>query len=131
MSYLAFDATTVEPNKPFEVLDPGRYVVQIVASEMRATRDGKGKYLWLELEVLEGKHKGRKLFDRLNRINANPKAVEIAERTLSAICHAIDKLKVQNSEELHLIPLLADVRVQPSKTEGYGPSNTIHYLPLS
>src|SRR5215475_9157985 len=118
MSYLAFDATAVEPKKPFEVLPPCRYVVQIVASEMRATRDGLGKYLWLELEVLEGEHRGRRLFDRLNLVNANQTTVEIAQRTLSAICHAVGKLQVQNSEELHLIPLLADVRVQPPKTEG-------------
>ena len=83
-----FDATTVEPNKPLEALPPGRYVVQIVNSEMRPTKDGMGQYLWLELDVLEGEYAGRKLFDRLNLINANPTTVEIAQRTLSAICHA-------------------------------------------
>jgi hypothetical protein len=32
---------------------------------------------------------GRKIFDRLNLVNAEPdQAVEIAQRTLSAICHA-------------------------------------------
>lgn len=125
-----FDATSVEPNKPFEILPPNRYVVQIVASEMRPTKDGKGQYLWLELDVLEGEQQGRKLFDRLNLVNANPTTVEIAQRTLSAICHAVGKLQVQDSEELHLIPLLADVKVQPSKNEGYGPSNTLRYLAL-
>ena len=125
-----FDATTVEPNKPFDILPLGRYVVQIVASEMRATKDGQGQYLWLELDVLEGELQGRKLFDRLNLVNANPTTVEIAQRTLSAICHAVGKLQVQDSEELHLIPFVADVKVQPSKTEGYGPSNTLRYLPL-
>lgn len=125
-----FDATTVEPNKPFEILPPGRYVAQIVASEMRATKDGQGQYLWLELDVLEGEYVGRKLFDRLNLVNNNPTTVEIAQRTLSAICHAVGKLQVQDSEELHSIPLVADVKVQPSKNEGYGPSNTLRYLPL-
>jgi hypothetical protein len=67
-----FDASTVEPNKPFEPLPPGRYVVQIVNSEMRPTKDGMGQYLWLELDVLEGAHAGRKLFDRLNLVNKQP-----------------------------------------------------------
>jgi hypothetical protein len=125
-----FDATAVESNAPFQVLDPGRYRVQIIASEMRITKDGQGKYLWLELEVLEGEHRGRKLFDRLNLVNASPKAVEIAERTLSAICHAVGKSRIEDSEELHFIPFLADVRVQPSKSERYGPSNTLRYLRL-
>lgn len=126
-----FDATTVEPNKPYELFPPGRYVVQIVASEMRVTKNGQGQYLWLELDVLEGACAGRKLFDKLNLVNANPQTVEIAQRTLSAICHAVGKLQVQDSEELHLIPLVADVRVKPpKKDDDFGPSNTIRYLPL-
>ncbi|AVM76228.1 MULTISPECIES: DUF669 domain-containing protein [Rhodospirillales] len=124
-----FDATTVDPAKSADVLPPGKYVVQIVASEMRVTKDGMGQYLWLELDVLEGDSLGRKLFDRLNLVNNNPSTVEMAQRTLSAICHATGRMQVQDSEELHLIPMLADVRVQPPKN-GYGESNTIRYQPL-
>lgn len=124
-----FDASTVDPTTSFEVLPPGKYPVQIVASEMRPTRDGQGQYLWLELDVFEGAHAGRKLFDRLNLVNANPQTVEIAQRTLSAICHATGRLQVQDSEELHLIPMLADVTVQPPKN-GYGETNKIRYRPL-
>src|SRR5262245_724101 len=124
-----FDATSVEPTKPLEVLPPGKYLAQIVNSEMRVTKDGMGQYLWLELDVLEGPCRGRKLFDRLNLVNANPQTVEIAQRTLSAICHATGRLQVQDSEELHLIPLIADVQVQPPKN-GYGESNKVRYVPL-
>jgi hypothetical protein len=88
-----------------------------------------GQYLYVEIDVLDGPYKGRKLFDRLNLINANPQTVEIAQRTLSAICHATGRMQVQDSEELHLIPFVADVQVQPPKN-GYGESNKIHYLPL-
>ena len=38
-----FDATNVEPAKPYEVLPPGKYPAQIVASEMRVTKDGMGQ----------------------------------------------------------------------------------------
>jgi hypothetical protein len=124
-----FDATTVEPNKPFEPLPPGRYLVQIVTSEMRPTKDGMGQYLWLEMDVLEGEFAGRKLFDRLNLVNGNPTTVEIAQRTLSAICHAIGRMQVQDSEELHLVPMIADVKVKPPK-DGYDASNTMRYMPL-
>src|SRR5512134_2666372 len=124
-----FDATVIEPNKPLEPLPGGRYIAQVVQSEMRTTKDGTGRLLWLELDVLEGPYAGRKLFDRLNLVNANPTTVEIAQRTLSAICHAVGKMQVEDSEQLHLIPLLVDVRVQPPKN-GYGASNTLRYLPL-
>ena len=123
-----FDATSVEPTQTYEVLPPGKYLAQIVESEMRLTKDGTGKYLFLVLAVLEGPYKDRKLFDRLNLVNANPQTVEIAQRTLSAICHATGRLQVEDSEDLHFIPLTVAVQVQPTKN-GYGASNKIRYLP--
>ena len=66
-----FDASQVEPNTPYDVLPPGKYLAQIVASEMRPTKDGMGQYLFLEIDILEGHYAGRKLFDRLNLVNAN------------------------------------------------------------
>lgn len=125
-----FDASAVEPNSGFDILPPGKYLAQIVSSEMRATKDGQGQYLYLEVHVLEGHYAGRKLFDRLNLINANPEAVRIAQQTLSAICRAVGKLQVSNSEQLHLIPLIADVRVRPAKGI-YGESNSLRYLARS
>lgn len=123
-----FDASSIEPSTGYDVLPPGKYLAQIVASEMRVTKDGLGQYLYLEVDILDGQYAGRKLFDRLNLINANPDAVQIAQRTLSSICRAVGKLQVSNSEQLHLIPLIADVRVRPPKGL-YGESNSIRYLP--
>lgn len=131
MAQLGFDATQVQPNEPFEVIPAGKYKVQIVASEMRPTKDGNGSYLWLELDILEGECQGRKLWDRLNLSNPNQQAVEIAQRTLSAICHATGKVKVQDSEELHFIPMIATVRVRPAGN-GYDASNEIRgYAPAN
>src|SRR5512134_1272046 len=124
-----FDATVIEPNKPLEPLPGGRYIAQVVQSEMRTTKDGTGRLLWLELDVLEGEYAGRKLFDRLNLVNSNPTTIEIAQRTLSAICHATGLMQVDDSEQLHLIPLIADVKVQPPKN-GYDAQNTLRYMPL-
>ena len=119
-----FDATGVEPNAPLEALPPGDYKVQILQSEMRVTKAGTGQMLWLDMEVLEGPLKGRHLYDQLNLINPNPTAEEIAQRTLSAICHAVGKLQVADSEELHLQPLLVRIVVKPSgynEVKGYKP----------
>lgn len=122
-----FDANSVEPSN-FDVFPAGKYLAQIVSSEMRPTKDGRGQYLFLELDILEGQFAGRKLFDRLNLVNDNPDTVDIATRTLSAICRATGQMQVKDSEQLHLIPLIADVRVRPPKGQ-YGESNSIRYLP--
>ena len=123
-----FDAANVDPNAGFEVYPAGKYLSQIVSSEMRPTKDGRGQYLFLELDILEGPFAGRKLFDRLNLVNDNPDTVDIATRTLSSICRATGQMQVKDSEQLHLIPLIADVRVRPPKGQ-YGESNSIRYLP--
>ena len=125
-----FDASQIEPSTAYEVLPPGKYLAQIVNSEMRPTRDGMGQYLYLEIDILEGQYAGRKLFDRLNLSNPNPSAAEIAQRTLSSICRAVGRLQVNNSEQLHLVPFVADVKVRPPRGE-YGESNSIRYLPRS
>ena len=124
----SFDATNVEPTTAYELLPAGKYRAQIVESEMRVTRNGMGQFLWLMLDILEGEHKGRKIFDQLNLVNPNPTTVEIAQRTLSAICHATGKMHVSDSEELHLIPMTIQVKIRPPKN-GYGESNAIAYLP--
>lgn len=123
-----FDASAIEPSSGYDVLPPGKYLAQIVASEMRPTKDGRGQYLFLEVDIIDGQFAGRKLFDRLNLVNDNPDTVQIAQRTLSSICRAVGKMQVSNSEQLHLVPLIADVRVRPPKGQ-YGESNSIRYLP--
>jgi len=124
----SFDATSVEPTTAYELLPAGKYRAQIVESEMRVTRNGMGQFLWLMIDILDGEHKGRKIFDQLNLVNPNPTTVEIAQRTLSAICHATGKMHVSDSEELHLIPMTIQVKIKPPKN-GYGESNAIAYLP--
>ena len=109
-----FNANDVEPNAPRETLPPGDYVVEIVRSEMKATKNGTGQYLELELMITKGPHLNRRLFDRLNLVNANQQAVDIANRTLSAICHATGQMTVSDSEQLHHILMVAKVAVRPA-----------------
>lgn len=125
-----FDANNVEPAQIMEAIPPGEYVVQIVGSEMKATRSGEGQFLALDLQVIDGPFANRHLWDNLNLINNNTQTVEIAQRTLSAICHAVGKLTVNDSEELHMKPMIAVVGVIPAGPDKKGyvrekPSNKI------
>lgn len=115
-----FDANNVEPSAPIELLPPGDYPVQIVASEMKDTKTG-GQMLALTLEITDGPARGRKLWENLNLVNPNAQAVEIAQRTLSSICHAVGRLQVNDSEELHFKPMIASVAtLPPGHTEKNG-----------
>ena len=123
----SFDASQVEPKGDYRPVPPGEYKVQITSSEFCQTSTGNGHQLKLEMEILEGDQAGRRLYDRLNLDNPNAQAVEIAQRTLSAICHATGKLQVNDSVDLHLVPMSIQVGVKPPK-DGYSEKNTIRYL---
>ncbi len=116
MSTLNFDASQVVPNSgASDPIPVDKYPMAITASEMKGTKDGTGAFLLVELTVLDGQYAGRKVWDRLNLDNKNPVAVEIAYGTLSAICHACNILQVGDSQQLHGIPMMVSIGIQPAK----------------
>ena len=121
MAQISFDASGVEPAGPFELLPPGKYRAQIVQSEMQPTKQGDGQMLCLEFDVLDGPYQGRKLWERLNLVNRNQQTVDIAQRQLSAICHAVDRIQVTDSEQLHFRPMLLTVTVELDKRDEHLP----------
>jgi hypothetical protein len=121
-----FDANTVKPQEAFEPLPAGWYNARIINSEAKPTKDNLSGYLQLDLEVLDGEHKGRKVFDRLNLWNEGSnkeKTREIAQRQLSAYCHATGVFILQDSNQLHGIPLKIKLSIRQS--EGFDPTNDV------
>lgn len=84
----------------YEELPAGRYVVRLTAEETRPTKRGDGEYLALTWTIEGGQHAGRKLIDRLNLRNPSQKAVDIARRTLQAICEAANHQRPNDTAEL-------------------------------
>ena len=118
-----FDATGIEPTTDFEPLPVAKYVAEVSASDLRPNSKGTGEYLWLEFTILDGPYAGRKVWAKLNLINPSQQAVEIAQRELSALCRAVGKLRVQDSIELHGIPL--EINLKLKNDPEYGPQNVI------
>lgn len=104
MATLNFNAKDHEPMDVFDPVPTGWYPVVIEESEMKPNSAETGHYLELVGTIISEEFKGRKLWTRLNLDNPNPVAVEIANRQLSAICHAIDVMVVKDSSALHNIP---------------------------
>jgi hypothetical protein len=118
-----FNAATVDPTDNYGVVPNGDYIVAITDSEERQTKAGTGSYINLTMEIIDGPHKGSKVFDLLNLNNPNPKAVEIAQRALSQICHAVGVLTPNDTVELHGKPLMAKIIVKDDPQ--YGPKNEV------
>ena len=125
MVALVFDARTVAPDTGTpEALPAGWYNAQITETEMKPTKDGTGAYLALTLSVLDGQYASRKVFARLNLRNANPTAQEIAYKQLSAICHAVGVIQMQDTQELQGKPMKVKVKFRAA-TADYEASNDV------
>jgi hypothetical protein len=124
-----FDANQVEPTGDFDPVPAGKYLAVITESEMKPTKSGSGNYLQLTFEILDGPHKGRLLWARLNLDNPNATAVAIARAELSAICRAVGVLAPKDSVELHNLPLVIHVKCKKrddtgeltNEVKGYSP----------
>jgi hypothetical protein len=124
-----FDANQVEPTGDFDPVPAGKYLAVISDSEMKPTKSGSGSYLQLTFEILDGPHKGRLLWARLNLDNPNATAVAIARAELSAICRAVGVLAPKDSVELHNLPLVIHVRCKKRDDTGEVTNEVKGYSP--
>ena len=124
MSELNFNAHLVEPASEFTPLPNGSYIAVVSESAVKPTKRGDGEYLELVFVILEGEYTNRKVWTRLNIVNRNPVAQEIAKGHLSSICRAIGVMKTVDSSELHNVPLKITV-VCKQRGDGNGLTNDV------
>ncbi len=109
-----FDATEVEISE-YELLPEGDYVLQVVDSEIKQTQKG-GTQLVYTMQVVGSTHDGKQIKERLNIVNDNQKAVEIAFQTLAKLSMACGVAKVNDSSDLHGKKFVAGIAIK--KGEG-------------
>ena len=113
------------------LLAEGDYLACVTKSEFKATKAGTGHYLNLTWVIQEGERKGSMLWSLLNLDNPNPVAVEMSEKELNSICQAMDRHAVEDSEELHGVPVIITVGVKAAN-DNYDASNCINaYKPAT
>ena len=122
-----YDASQGEQMSDRSALPAGEYLAAIARSDVSDTKKGDGRKVDLEFEVLDGPHRGRRFWSMLNLWNPSPDSVEMAQRELNSICHAVGKLRVTDTEELHGIPMLVKLGFQKDNAErnepkGYKPA---------
>ena len=118
MATLNFDANQVEPSAGKDPVPAGKYVAAITASEMKPTKNGAGQYLECEYQIIDGDHKGRKLWSRHTLQHPSAQTVQIARGELSAICRAIGIMQPKDSAELHNLPMTVTVKLKKRDDNG-------------
>lgn len=92
------------------LIPDGDYQAIITESDMKPTQSG-GNMLVLTCSIVNGEHQGTELIERLNIVNANPKAEEIAYQTLAKISKAMGFVQTPaDSSELHNRPIMIKVK---------------------
>ena len=118
MALLNFDVSKVEPSRGYELLPPGKYLVEVTASEEKPIKDNKGTLYQLEFTIIEGEYKNWKLWTNFCTGHIDPKIQDRARGDFSALSHAANLSKVDYTEEVHHIPVIVNVRNKPDKVTG-------------
>lgn len=135
----AFNSKEHDDMGSFEPIPAGEYTAQIVESAIKPTKKAldekngneelameaySGLRLNLQFKVMGGEYDGSTVWVGLNIKNPNPQAVEISQKELATICRAVGKVSVQDSAELHGIPMLIKVAIKPASSQ-YDAQNVI------
>lgn len=119
------------PENEYEDLTPGVYAMSIVESEIRETASGTGEGLNLTFEIIDGPSQGRRHWEWLNIRHQNPEAEKIAHATLGSICRAAGTGPVQDSTELHGIPMMVTLALKKNKKTGETQLRATKFAPFN
>jgi hypothetical protein len=131
MAQLNFKASSVEiPERQggaYGPLSAGEYEMIITRSATKQTKSGNGSYLELEMQVVSGPSAGRRHWERLNLDNPSAQTVKIAQEQLAKLCMALGLDEVNDSEELHDTPFIAEIGIDKKDDQrnviwGYAPA---------
>lgn len=129
MAHISFDASTVSPHKDqFEPIPAGWYHATIVGSELTFGKSpDAGEMLKLQIEINGNEHPSyasRRVFTYLCIYHKKEATRNIAKRQLSAICHAIETLELEDTDELLGASLMVRLKIRPAR-DGYDASNDV------
>lgn len=115
MAQFNFDASQVVPQQSSGPLPAGVYLAHIVESDVQPLKSGNGEGLKLTFEVIDGQFKGRKVYENLNIRHTSEDTQRIAQSQLSALCHAVNVIKLMDTAALHFKPVRINVTVREAQ----------------
>lgn len=116
MSFFAtenFDASKVEKAN-FSPVPEGKYLCIVEKAEEGPTKKGDGTNLRITFQIIEGEHKGRKLF-WTNLLRSKTHDVSVSRTYLASFCDAIGVNRPRSSAEFTGKKLIVDVKLEPDQ----------------
>jgi hypothetical protein len=125
----SFDATGIDTSDDrggFEPLPQGKYNAMVIESAVKDSKSG-GQYLELVCQVLDGAHVNRKIWHRLNIVNDNPVAENIARKDLAVLMINLGlPPQMVDTQELHGKPFSMGLKIRPAEGE-YPAKNEVSF----
>ena len=111
--------------KKYLPIPEGDYQAVITDSDVRTTKAGDGRYIALTFEIISSnQYEGRRIWMNYNVENPSAKAVETGNRLLADICRATNVPNFDDTELLHMKPMIVSVIIEPA-SGGYDEKNQI------
>lgn len=111
-----FNTADLPESSALPLIPPGNYKAVIVESELKPTSKGDGQFLALKVVLTEGQYANTEFIERLNIINPNQQAVEIAYKTLARISEAVGMNQTpSDSVQLHNKPFMVEITTEEGK----------------
>ena len=124
MAHFSFDASTVAPQASTGPIPAGVYLAHCIESDVGPLKSGNGTGLKMTFEILDGQYKNRKVWENLNIQHTSEETQRIAQSQLSALCHAVNVIKLEDTAALHFKPVKIKVTVREAQGQ-YQASNNI------
>jgi len=103
-----FDPNEEIVSSSFDPIKDGTYECVFNNHDFKETQSGTGKYLEMEFVIMGGDFDGRLVWNRLNLVNKNEQAVQIAREQLAEFCLAVECTSPLKTED-DLLQFMASV----------------------
>lgn len=116
MARMGFNAADVAPAQAFEPIPLNWYNARITESKNKPI--AKGERLELEFTVEPGtRYAKRKIFEGINWKHESSEAQRIGQEQLSAVCHGVGILNLEDDQQLVNKVICIKVGIEPARTE--------------
>lgn len=125
----------------FEPVPVGKYPTIITSAQMKNTKDNAGQFLEVQYQITGDHNPGMILIDRLNLINMNATAVQIAEKTLAKLIKACGLVGISGEADLLNKTPMLDIGIIPGEPytdqttgevkQGFAQNSIKYMIPVS
>ena len=109
----------------YDLLPAGWYTASITETDVKDTKDGRGKYIKVRYDITGPTHQGRVVFGNLNIQNPSSEAERIGRQQFGDLLRSLGMDRIQDTDQLVGGNVQVKVGIRKDKTGQYEDQNDI------